>query len=92
MQSNCASFCLLCAFVAKLFIGLAKVKTWSIAEKPKKTWNGKALGLGVLLFVRSNVQPHVGEYTLMFRLCAWKENLTHAWKIAMLGKKKITNN
>jgi len=66
------------AFVAKVFFGLGKVKTWSIGEKPKKTWKGKGLGLGVLVFVRSNIQPHVGEYTLMFSLCAWKENLTHA--------------
>ncbi len=64
--------------MAKVFFGLGKVKTWSIGEKPKKTWKGKGLGLGVLVFVRSNIQPHVGEYTLMFSLCAWKENLTHA--------------
>jgi hypothetical protein len=74
--------------VAKVFFGLGKVKTWSIGEKPKKTWSigekpkktwkGKGLGLGVLVLVRLNIQPHVGEYTLMFSLCAWKENLTHA--------------
>jgi hypothetical protein len=78
MQSNYASFCFLCAFGTKVFIGLGKVKTWSIVEKPKKTWKRKGLGLGVLVFVRSNIQPYVGEYTLMFSLCAWKENLTHA--------------
>ncbi len=47
VQSNYASFCLLCALLVEEFFWSTKIKGGIFMENPNKIWKGKCLGLGV---------------------------------------------
>ncbi len=49
VQSNHASFCLLCAVLVEEFFWSMKIKGGIFVKTLNKIWKGKCLGLGVLI-------------------------------------------